>query len=158
MSVHGAIRVRGHEHQAGTGDTRFTVRLCDIGGGAVVRQEEDVDFWRSPAMWNQRMAVHARAFYTAEALGRLEELHTPIFTAMNVEKKALADEAELADFFAKFGQQQTRKARIASAHYLLGLGLLGQGKTEEARRELDKATQMNLAQPWAAYYANAAAD
>ena len=39
-------------------------------------------------------------------------------------------------------------------HYFLGLGWLGQGKTEVVRKEVTQATQMNLAQPWAAHYAN----
>ena len=63
------------------------------------------------------------------------------------------EENESSDFFAKFGEQQTRQAQSASAHYVLGLGLLGQGKTDEARKAFTQASQMNLAQPWAAYYA-----
>ena len=70
------------------------------------KQADDVDFWRSPAMWNGRMAVHAQAFYTAEALGILDEIHTPLFTALNVERKALADADELADFFSKYGVEK----------------------------------------------------
>ena len=68
---------------------------------------DDVDFWRSPAMWNERMAVHAQAFYAAQALGKLEELHTPIFTALNVERKKLADATEIGKFFAKYGVGET---------------------------------------------------
>ena len=64
---------------------------------------DDVDFWRSPAMWNPRMALHAQAFYAAEALGKLEELHTPIFTVMNVERKQLANADEIGELFAKYG-------------------------------------------------------
>jgi thiol:disulfide interchange protein DsbA len=67
---------------------------------------DDVDFWRSPAMWNPRMAIHAQAYYAAEALGKLEELHTPLFTALNVERKQLADADEIAAFFAKYGVSQ----------------------------------------------------
>lgn len=66
-------------------------------------QDEDVDFWRSPAMWNQRMALHAQAFYAAQALGKLEELHTPLFTALSVERKELNNADQIGDFFAKFG-------------------------------------------------------
>ena len=37
---------------------------------------------------------------------------------------------EDADFFAKFGEQQTRQAQQASAHYTLGLGYLGKGDAQ----------------------------
>src|SRR5512139_32412 len=52
----------------------------------------DVDFQRSPAIWNQTMAVHAQAFYAAQALGVLEKIHGPLFSALNVERKKLATE------------------------------------------------------------------
>jgi thiol:disulfide interchange protein DsbA len=64
---------------------------------------EDVDFWQSPAMWRDNMVVHAQAFYTARALKILGKVHGPLFNALNVEKKRLDDEDELADFFAGFG-------------------------------------------------------
>ncbi len=61
---------------------------------------DDVDFWRSPAMWNDVMVVHARAFYAAKTLGILDKVHMPLFKALNVERRRLATEQELADFFA----------------------------------------------------------
>lgn len=64
---------------------------------------EDVDFHRSPAMWNPVMAMHAQAFYTAQALGVLDKMHGPLFAALNVDRKKLQSEGELADFFAEHG-------------------------------------------------------
>jgi thiol:disulfide interchange protein DsbA len=64
---------------------------------------DDVDFHRSPAMWNPVMAMHAQAFYTAQALGVLDQMHGPLFAALNVDRKKLQSEAELADFFAEHG-------------------------------------------------------
>jgi len=61
----------------------------------------DVDFERSPAIWNQMMAVHAQAFYTAQALGVLEKMHAPLFNALNEEHKKLDNEDDLAAFFAE---------------------------------------------------------
>ena len=63
----------------------------------------DVDFWQSPAMWSQDMRVHARAFYTAEALGALEKMNGVIFNAMNVERKPLRNQAEIEALFASQG-------------------------------------------------------
>ena len=64
---------------------------------------DDVDFQGSPAVWNKPMELHAKAYYTAEALGKLDTLHTVVFQAMNVDKKRLSSEAELADLFAANG-------------------------------------------------------
>jgi thiol:disulfide interchange protein DsbA len=66
----------------------------------------DVDFQRSPAMWNQTMAIHAQAFYAAQALGVLEKLHGPLFAALNEERKKLDNEDELAAFFAAHGVKE----------------------------------------------------
>ena len=38
----------------------------------------DVNFQRSPAMWNQMMAVHAQAFYAAQSLGVLVSINRDI--------------------------------------------------------------------------------
>ena len=58
-----------------------------------------------------------------------------------------------ADFFAKFGQQATRKTKTAEAHFILGLGFLGQGEVEKAIQQLQQATAMNRSHVWAAYHA-----
>jgi thiol:disulfide interchange protein DsbA len=65
--------------------------------------EDDVVVVGSPAMWNGLMEVHARAFYAAEALGVLDKMHMPLFQALNVDRKRLASEDELADLFAANG-------------------------------------------------------
>ncbi len=62
---------------------------------------DDVDFWQSPAMWNEVMVVHARAFYAAKTLGILDKMQMPLFEALNVDRRRLASEEELADFFAE---------------------------------------------------------
>ena len=65
--------------------------------------EDDVAVVGSPAMWNGLMEVHARAYYAAEALGVLDKVHMPLFQALNVDRKRLASEDELADLFAANG-------------------------------------------------------
>ncbi|AKH68191.1 DSBA-like thioredoxin [Spongiibacter sp. IMCC21906] len=49
----------------------------------------DVVFQHSPAMWNELMVTHAQAFYAAKALGVLEQMHQPIFDAINLKKNRL---------------------------------------------------------------------
>ncbi len=56
---------------------------------------------------------------------------------------------EETDFFAKFGEQQTRHARLASAHYTLGLGYLGTDQKDAARAEFEKAVTLNASDVWA---------
>ena len=63
----------------------------------------DVDFWRSPAMWNGPMKIHAQAFYAAEVLGVSEKLHTPLFTTLVVERKRLASPNDIENLFADYG-------------------------------------------------------
>jgi len=61
------------------------------------------NFVRIPAIWNAVAELHARAFYTAEVLGKLEEMHTPFFREIHVNKNYLDTEGKLRDFFARFG-------------------------------------------------------
>ncbi|MHC4530658.1 MAG: DUF5107 domain-containing protein [Planctomycetota bacterium] len=53
------------------------------------------------------------------------------------------------DFFAKFGERQTNEDRLADAHYLLGLGLLGNGQNQKAKEQFAKAVDLNINHLWA---------
>ncbi len=64
---------------------------------------DDVVLKGSPAMWNALMEVHAKAFYAAEVLGVLDRVHMPLFQAINVDRKRLDSEDQLADLFAANG-------------------------------------------------------
>jgi thiol:disulfide interchange protein DsbA len=64
---------------------------------------DDVVLTRSPAIWHPTMELHARAYYTAKALGVLDELHRALFDAMNLEKNRLASEGAIAKIFANHG-------------------------------------------------------
>lgn len=71
----------------------------------------DVEFVRSPAMWNDKMNIHARAYYTAEALGKLDVMHTAIFEAMHKDRKKLATEREIARVFTAQGVNKEEFSR-----------------------------------------------
>lgn len=64
---------------------------------------DDVVLTRSPAIWHPTMELHARAYYTAKALGVIDELHRALFDAMNLEKNRLASEDAIAEIFADHG-------------------------------------------------------
>lgn len=63
----------------------------------------DVDFYRLPVIWNSTTELHARAFYTAQALGALDKLHDPLFSAMNEQGNPLGSEDVLAKLFGNYG-------------------------------------------------------
>lgn len=62
-----------------------------------------VNLVRLPASWNPLSRVHAQAYYTAEALGKLEEMHQAFFNEIHVEGNLLETENALAAFFGLFG-------------------------------------------------------
>lgn len=64
---------------------------------------EGVKLQPSPAMWNGPMQLHAKAFYVAEALGKLDVLHSVIFKAMHVERNRLGSEGALRELFVANG-------------------------------------------------------
>ncbi len=71
-------------------------------------------------------------------LGRGEQADQ-LFAALVTAGRRQLEDREGTDFFAKFGERQTPAQRAAAAHYLVGLGLAGQGKDQEARAEFKSA-------------------
>jgi thiol:disulfide interchange protein DsbA len=71
----------------------------------------DVEFRRSPAMWNDLMIVHAKAFYTAEALGVIDAIHGPLFNAINVERNQLRDADAIEKLFLAHSDVSAEKFR-----------------------------------------------
>lgn len=64
---------------------------------------DDVSFVRIPAVWNSVLQIHARAFYTAEALDVVAELHSPIFREIHNNQNSLDSQEALAEFFGQHG-------------------------------------------------------
>ena len=62
-----------------------------------------VDFVRIPAIFQESWEPLARAFYTAEILGVLERVHSPLFQAVQVEHRRLDTEAAIRVFFIEQG-------------------------------------------------------
>ena len=67
------------------------------------RKPESAELRRMPAVLNPGWEVHARAFYTAEALGVLEQMHVVLFDRIQEKKQPLKDEDSLAKVFAEQG-------------------------------------------------------
>lgn len=62
-----------------------------------------VEFVRVPVMWHDLARMHARVFYTAELLGKLDELHTPVFLEIQTKGNALNTVASITAFFRQHG-------------------------------------------------------
>ncbi|RMD77880.1 MAG: thiol:disulfide interchange protein DsbA/DsbL [Gammaproteobacteria bacterium] len=69
----------------------------------LAHKPEGVHFRRMPATFNRLWILHARAYYTAQALGVLERIHRPLFEAIHVLKRRLDSKERLRAFFAEHG-------------------------------------------------------
>jgi len=64
---------------------------------------ENVEFIRVPAMFRPDWEVQARAYYALSNMGRIEDIHGKIFTALIKERKRLNTPELMADFVEKNG-------------------------------------------------------
>jgi len=68
----------------------------------------NVTYTRMPAVLRPSWAIHARAYFTAEALGVADETHDALFNAIHVNKRRLNTEDELAEFYAEHGVEKDK--------------------------------------------------
>jgi tetratricopeptide (TPR) repeat protein len=104
---------------------------------------QEIRFGGSEARFYQAMAL--------QELGQKEKADGIFKDLVAGGTKRLSGESDV-DFFAKFGERQTRQAQRATAHYELGLGLLGQGRLDEAKNQFEQAINFNAAHTWARYH------
>ncbi len=69
---------------------------------------KNVEFIREPAAFNELWSKHAKAYFTAEALGVVDKVHADFFDAIQNKKEKLDTEEELAKFFAAHGVDETQ--------------------------------------------------
>ncbi len=71
---------------------------------------DDVRYRKIPAAFraqdNDVWAIHARIFYTAQALGIEEQASAAVFEAIHQKRQRLTTEAEIAALFGQLGVQQ----------------------------------------------------
>jgi len=68
---------------------------------------KNAQFVRTPAVFNEQWAVHARAYYAFEALGITAKMHYPLFHALHAEKRPLNTADSLAALVAEKGGDRT---------------------------------------------------
>jgi thiol:disulfide interchange protein DsbA len=64
---------------------------------------QSAELVRVPAMWNDVTRMHARVFYTAELLGKLDAVHSLIFREIHVNGAQLNTVDKIAAFFKQHG-------------------------------------------------------
>ncbi|HSH48034.1 MAG TPA: thiol:disulfide interchange protein DsbA/DsbL [Halomonas sp.] len=69
----------------------------------VAELPEDVSFNRLPATMGDAWIKHAVAYYAAEDLGILEQVHSDFFAALHEQGKRLTDADDIATFFSGYG-------------------------------------------------------
>ena len=63
----------------------------------------DVEYRRIPISWDDKSVPHVRLYYTLEALGKTNELHSKVFEAIQTKRMPLLKPEEIADFMATQG-------------------------------------------------------
>ncbi len=89
----------------------------------------------SPAIWNDAMELHAKAFYAAEALGVHDTMHSVIFKAMHVDRKRLGSDSAIRELFVANGVDGDTFDRVFSS-----FGLSSQVRQAESRARAAKIT------------------
>lgn len=69
----------------------------------VAELPEDVTFNRLPATMGDTWVKHAFAYYAAEDLGIVDEVHDDFFDALHEQGKHLTDPDDIAAFFSNYG-------------------------------------------------------
>jgi thiol:disulfide interchange protein DsbA len=96
------------------------------------RLPSDVNMVRIPVMWNPTNEIHARVFYTAEALGKRAQISPAMFKAIHIDNKPMTEEPAIQKLFEEFGvsaetfnktfrsfavESQLRRAKDLTAKY-----------------------------------------
>lgn len=71
-----------------------------------------VELTRVPSLFREGSELHARAFYTAAALGKLEAMHPAFYDEIHVRGNGLDTSDALAALFARFGVDDATFRRV----------------------------------------------
>ncbi len=64
---------------------------------------DDVEFRRMPGIFRKNWIPHAKAYFTAQKLGVLDTIHTPLFDAIHKRKEKIHDDNAIKNFFVSHG-------------------------------------------------------
>jgi len=117
---------------AGKANAAYQKSVADVGEGGKTRRSAAGD--GAGILYCQARAL--------EKLERKDDAVRLFDSLIKFGQQAL-ESGDTVDYFAKFGERQSKNIRMAHAHYALGLGHLGTGKLAEAKAEFEKALQLN---------------
>lgn len=63
----------------------------------------DVEFKRIPANFSETWALHAKVFYTAQALGVTDKVHQDLYETLHANPRGLNNENDIEAFFKQHG-------------------------------------------------------
>ncbi|MDE0757508.1 MAG: thiol:disulfide interchange protein DsbA/DsbL [Pseudomonadales bacterium] len=73
---------------------------------------EDVEFNRTPAIWNSAYRVYAQTYYTVKAMGILDKVHLEIFNAIHLQRRDIRDPKAIANLLAEVGVDPISFAKV----------------------------------------------
>lgn len=77
------------------------------------KMPRDAELTYVPAIFRENMEPMARTFYALESMGKLRQLHDPLYRAWNVDDVKLFEEKQIADFISSKGVD---RAKFAAAY------------------------------------------
>jgi tetratricopeptide (TPR) repeat protein len=106
---------------------------------------EKAAYQQSTEQWPQARYYQGLSLVKLGQKQKAEKIFAELITTG---QKMLTEKVSM-DFFAKFGQRETQNARLASGHYIIGLGHLGSGQTQQAKHHFQEALKLNINHLWA---------
>lgn len=79
---------------------------------------DQVAFVRTPTVFRKSWEAHAKAFFTAEALGVTDKIHADLFDSYHQKGKKLDNEADLAAFFSERGVDAEKFRKTFSGFFV----------------------------------------
>ena len=76
------------------------------------KKSDDVVFRRMPGIFRKNWIPHAKAYFTAEKLGVLDKIHSPLFDAIHKERKKIHDDKAIKKFFVKHGVDKAEFTKV----------------------------------------------
>ncbi len=72
---------------------------------------DDVNVIKTPVVWAAQMEQYARAYYTAKALGIIDDVHMKIFETVHVQRYQFRGVEDWADLFSQYGVDKEKVLR-----------------------------------------------
>ena len=79
------------------------------------QKDSSVNFQKMPVTWGPVHQLHAKLFYTIEALGIGETGHTAVFTAIHKEGNFLSSDGAILDFLEKLGMDRSETIKYMNS-------------------------------------------